>query len=170
MLDCCHDVEDPFDPNFDTTRDAVCYPIQIPPNDAHFKGKKTCMNFARSETALDINCQPGPLQQINQVTHWLDSSNVYGSTQSEMRKLRSFKNGLLKTSTASDGGELLPQNRNADCIGGSTTKCFLAGDSRVNEQPNLAVMHTLFLREHNRIGNLILCLHSWFLLPLIWFI
>ena len=29
------------------------------------------MNFARSETALDINCQPGPLQQINQVTHWL---------------------------------------------------------------------------------------------------
>ena len=90
----------------------------------------------------------------------LDSSNVYGSTQSEMRKLRSFKNGLLKTSTASDGGELLPQNRNADCIGGSTTKCFLAGDSRVNEQPNLAVMHTLFLREHNRIGNLILCIHT----------
>ena len=88
----------------------------------------------------------------------LDSSNVYGSTQSEMRKLRSFKNGLLKTSTASDGGELLPQNRNADCIGGSTTKCFLAGDSRVNEQPNLAVMHTLFLREHNRIGNLISCI------------
>ena len=104
------------------------------------------------------------LQSMYALIFTLDSSNVYGSTQSEMRKLRSFKNGLLKTSTASDGGELLPQNRNADCIGGSTTKCFLAGDSRVNEQPNLAVMHTLFLREHNRIGNLISCIVGFYYL------
>ena len=147
-IDCCNDVQNPFDPNFDSTREAVCFPIQVPPNDAHYKGRRLCMNFARSETAQNLNCQPGPLQQVNQITHWLDSSNVYGSTEEEMRQLRAFRDGKLRyiilensfnfankstksiffrSQFASDGGELLPQNRNIECIGGRSKRCFLAG-------------------------------------------
>ena len=57
------------------------------------------------------------------------------------------------------GGDLLPPNNyKEDCQGQRT--CFLAGDVRANEQPNLAVMHTLFVREHNRIAQQLVTMNS----------
>ena len=89
-----------------------------------------------------------------QVTHWLDGSNIYGSTSEEAAVLRAAGGRL-----AVSGLDQLPSCREAGAADreacraceGRLRDCYYAGDQRVNEQPNLIVVHTLFMREHNRI-------------------
>ena len=130
----------------------LCFPIRVEPNDPIFRGRNHCINIVRSMSSPYIDCQPGPREQLNQITHWLDASNVYGSSQNVSQSLRSFNGGLLKTVRCTDGTECLPYSRMNECRGQST-RCALAGDLRVNEQPTLGTMHLLFVREHNRLAR-----------------
>ncbi len=78
----------------------------------------------------------GVRQQRNEITAYIDGSNVYGSTTQHANSLRALDgSGRLITGP----GNLLPMQNGF----------FVAGDERANENIYLTAMHTLFMREHN---------------------
>ena len=116
--------------------------------------EKFCLNFVRS-TCGSLDCRPGPREQLNQITHWLDNSNVYGSAEDTARQLRKFQDGLLNFTIGDDGSEqlpFLPERHPLAVLVGEARSPF-AGDARVFENPMLGSLHILFVREHNRIAN-----------------
>jgi len=128
---------------------SFCDPIFVPGNDPFFRGSKTCMNLVRSTPAPALDCSVRYREQVNQLTHWLDASQVYGSSIEEQRRVRTGRGGRLQTASGPDNGrQILPNDRQESSCSGT---CFKAGDGRVNENPNLSVLHTVFLREHNRV-------------------
>lgn len=89
----------------------------------------------------------GVREQVNEITAYLDASNVYGSDSVRARALRTLDGtGRLKTGP----GDLLPFNETGlPNAPSSDPSFFLAGDFRANEQVGLTAMHILFVREHN---------------------
>ncbi len=89
---------------------------------------------------------------MSQITAFIDGSNVYGSSDTKAASLREGKGGRLLVQK-SRGKDLLPANP-AECSDAQKQRfCFRAGDLRVNEQIELALLHTIWLREHNRIAD-----------------
>ncbi len=84
---------------------------------------------------------------------------VYGSDASTSRKLRTYKEGLLKTSyNKYSKREHLPYRKGYDtCIGlEARQKCSFAGDGRHEDNGFLNAIHTIFVREHNRVAKKLL--------------
>ncbi|XP_047677522.1 thyroid peroxidase [Tachysurus fulvidraco] len=149
-----------------------CFPIQIPLHDELF-GSKSCLPFFRSAPA----CLNGPThtlhpqqllqrQQMNSITSFLDASTVYGHSIELQKMLRNFSSseGLLTVNsehTDTAGRAYLPfvNKPTSACFQEPGTglrkrlECFLAGDSRVNEILPLIALHTVWVREHNRIAT-----------------
>merc|ERR1712233_153974 len=146
-----------FPASFDEEK---CSPIRLFSNDPFWKGKKTCMNFARSLSSPSLKCGLQTREQLNQITHWIDGSNIYGSTDEDAAYLRAPGGKLKETSQRGRQGSLPSCAREpsgkvtgCDVCGSGKKDCFFAGDFRVNEQLNLIVLHTLFMREHNRLAT-----------------
>lgn len=132
---------------------AELFAIQVPAGDSHFDpfGTGTAtISLNRSDYVDGDSSSNGQRQQLNVLTAFLDGSVVYGSDQERAAALRTFSGGRLKTSD----GDLLPYNTDGlDNAGGTSSSLFLAGDVRANENVALTSMHTLFVREHNRIAD-----------------
>lgn len=146
---------------------APCYPMEVPPNDPRVTNRR-CIDLVRSSAI----CGSGmtsilfdsiqPREQINQLTAYIDASQVYGYTTQFSRDLRNLtsEDGLLRIGVNfPNQKEMLPfasPTDGIDCrrdLEESSINCFAAGDIRVNEQTGLAAMHTIWLREHNRIAR-----------------
>ncbi|XP_071091009.1 myeloperoxidase-like [Haliotis cracherodii] len=155
IITCCIDDIPPGTPQvlIDLLEDRdVCFSIPIPEGDETFTDR-TCLNFVRSIQVPNADCEFEPVEQLNQVTAFVDGSTVYGSTQEEQDALRLHKYGLLDFQD--DQLELLPNSDVQNCIPEELPEsfCFLAGDERVNEQTGLTSMHTIWMRQHNRIAR-----------------
>jgi len=145
--------------------------IPVPTGDPYFDPNGTgqaIIPFHRTEAVLGTGTPDRPRQSMNFLSAWIDGSGVYGNDHQRADWLRSGEYGKLK-SYQSPYGELLPCNTaTGDCsedvvsldapfMAGNVDRCgqpvkvFVAGDIRANEQIGLTVLHTLFLREHNRI-------------------
>ncbi|KAM3967062.1 salivary peroxidase/catechol oxidase isoform 2-T2 [Aphomia sociella] len=133
-----------------------CMPISVPDNDPFFKDKYvTCMEYTRSVTTYRGDCTFGASEQMNQATHFLDGSHIYGSNGRDAAALREKTGGLLKTTTIHEE-ELLPlalKPTEKCLVENDSGVCFNAGDVRANMHPWLISLQSLWVREHNRIAR-----------------
>ncbi|XP_054268115.1 lactoperoxidase-like [Macrosteles quadrilineatus] len=149
--DCCHGGH--VDPN--------CMPLEVPPHDPFYSHyHQRCLNMLRSVAGVRPGCRLGSRVQVNSLTSFIDANFVYGSSYKVADSLRSLHGGLLRTVPVFDDLGLQPllppktHQPDDGCIRPTPDDyCFLAGDNRVNEQLALGVLHTMFVREHNRIAK-----------------
>ena len=129
--------------------------ITIPTGDDIFDPQgtgavKMFFNRAIHDPATGTSTE-NPRQQLNKITGWIDASTVYGSDAERANALRTNDgSGKLKTSP----GNFLPYNESGlPNFRFRGPDFFLAGDERGNENIGLTSLHTLFVREHNRLAE-----------------
>jgi len=140
--------------------------IDVPmPADESYFDKNTTLRVARTEPAPGTGTSTeNPRENVNRATTWLDVSALYGSTPEVARKLRSYVGGKLLTQEklvrgAKHKRSYLPFNtmnvpaRTRPGIDPATL--FAGGDVRTNEDWIMLAVHTLLLREHNRLCDLL---------------
>lgn len=135
-----------------TTSPEEPFNIPVPAGDPWFDPNDTGTQVIDLDRSI-YQMINGIRQQVNAITAFIDGSQVYGSDPTRAMELRTLDGtGQLKTSS----GNLLPYN-----VDGfpnqpdNTAGYFLAGDVRVNEEVELTVLQTLFMREHNYWARII---------------
>ncbi|XP_071481844.1 peroxidasin homolog pxn-1-like [Diadema antillarum] len=162
----------------------TCSPIKIAQDDPFYQGHDLCMEVPRSLGVpgwlADRDSTEGSREHVNDITSYLDGSQIYGSTYKHARelrtklsectysaKLRTFDPSTNVAYKGPDGLKpQLPHDTHntmcADKIDG-LCDCGLGGDERAAEQPVLTALHTIFVRFHNDIADQLEKLngHAW---------
>ena len=139
--------------------------VQVPSGDPWFDpfGQGTALIFMRrSKKMTGTGTDPSnPRQHGNEITGWIDASNVYGSDIDRATWIRTFSDGKMKISNYNllpwntfTGNFATPVDYDSPLMDDAVQTSnyhFVAGDSRANENPLLIAFHTLFVREHNRL-------------------
>ncbi|BCZ21200.1 peroxidase family protein [Mycobacterium senriense] len=86
--------------------------------------------------------EPATTSSINEVTHWWDGSQIYGSDQATQNRLRSHRFGKMKLN---DDGTL-PLDPTTGVEDAGFMRSWWVG---------LSMLHTLFVREHNAICDVL---------------
>lgn len=160
ILDHDIDLTEPAEP-------AEPFNIPVAPGDPQFDpekagGKILFLNRSECDPASGTGTQ-NPREQTNRLTAWIDASMVYGSDAERAAWLRTGSKGRMKVTPHPEYGDLLPYNDGTQENGGGPgTNLFVSGDIRTNENAVLTSLHTLLVREHNRLAGLIAAAYpSW---------
>lgn len=94
----------------------------------------------------------------NDVTHWWDASQIYGSSQAEQSELRSFSRGKMKTEKVGSR-ELLPKRNDLNVMDNRQNQGYEATGFKDNWWVGLSMLHLLFVKEHNAIADEIMKKH-----------
>ena len=139
FLDCC-EARNAASPD--------CCPIHAPESDNFYgrRGRPSCLPFLRSKltgpSARQCNQRP---DVENSNTAFIDGSFVYGSDDERVKMIRSFKDGLLRTSVDVRNRVFPPIT-----VGEEVKMEF--GDTRSDVHPAFTLVATIFLRTHNKLA------------------
>ncbi len=95
---------------------------------------------------------------LNDVTHWWDGSQIYGSSLDELKPMRAFRRGKMKTVTE-NGRELLPADMTLNIASNKQGRGRELTGFRDNWWLGLSLLHSLFVKEHNAIADMLLKKH-----------
>ncbi len=148
------------------SQDSATEYVDVPmPEDEKDYPANTTLRVSRTiavpGTGTDVK---NPRENVNMATTWLDISALYGSTPEVLRALRSYSGGKLLSQEIQARGSL----KNASYLpfntmdvptntppGKDPKTLFGGGDPRTNEDWMLLGVHTLLLREHNRLCDIL---------------
>ncbi|MDA1137805.1 MAG: hypothetical protein O3B01_04415 [Planctomycetota bacterium] len=129
--------------------------VEVPIGDEHFdpmgKGGQSITLKRSLFDKMTGTDEANPREQENVITGWVDGGVVYGSDDERAKWIRTGENGKLKVSE----GNFMPYNDGTQDNAriGMADGFFVAGDARSNEHSALISLHTLFVREHNRLAD-----------------